>query len=281
MRANRPADLTDATLFFVGGPVKSGTTWLTLLLDAHPDVSCRGEGHFPTLLLPGLNAALDHYDKQVGAYNAGLFAEQGGYPTTTPALRAELYRFAIWSLLDQQREGRTVGAIGEKTPRNVEHLATLSALFPEARFVFVERDGRDCLASNWAQQLRTRPDLAQQRFGGDVVQFAQFFAPIWTRFVARGRLFALEHPERALIVRYEDLHADPVPTAARVLDFLGVDPVEAAHCVEATRFSRLTGRNRGQESDQSFFRKGVVGDGARTLPPAAIAAFEAVAGELL
>ena len=33
-------------LFFVLGAPKSGTTWLQYLLNAHPNISCRGEGLF-------------------------------------------------------------------------------------------------------------------------------------------------------------------------------------------------------------------------------------------
>src|SRR5689334_11095526 len=33
-------------LFFVLGVPKSGTTWLQHLLNAHPNISCRGEGKF-------------------------------------------------------------------------------------------------------------------------------------------------------------------------------------------------------------------------------------------
>jgi hypothetical protein len=40
------ADLAQRQLFFVGGAPRSGTTWVQHLLNGHPDVSCRGEGHF-------------------------------------------------------------------------------------------------------------------------------------------------------------------------------------------------------------------------------------------
>ncbi len=29
-------------LFFICGALKSGTTWLQLMLDAHPEIACRG-----------------------------------------------------------------------------------------------------------------------------------------------------------------------------------------------------------------------------------------------
>jgi hypothetical protein len=38
--------LAGCQLFFAGGAPRSGTTWLQLLLDSHPEVCCRGEGLF-------------------------------------------------------------------------------------------------------------------------------------------------------------------------------------------------------------------------------------------
>jgi hypothetical protein len=36
----------DRQFFFVIGMPKSGTTWLQLLLDAHPEIQCHGESQF-------------------------------------------------------------------------------------------------------------------------------------------------------------------------------------------------------------------------------------------
>ena len=45
-RESAIAELAKRQLFFVGGAPRSGTTWMQHMLDAHPDISCRGEGHF-------------------------------------------------------------------------------------------------------------------------------------------------------------------------------------------------------------------------------------------
>ena len=47
-------ELRSKQIFFIGGTAKSGTTWVQLLLDAHPEVSCNGEGHFLDNLKPAL-----------------------------------------------------------------------------------------------------------------------------------------------------------------------------------------------------------------------------------
>ena len=61
-------------LFFVAGLGKSGTTWLELILNAHPDVCCHGEGHFADRLLPDLNGAINRYNGYL-KHNNALFEE--------------------------------------------------------------------------------------------------------------------------------------------------------------------------------------------------------------
>ena len=48
-------EILEKRIFFVGGAMKSGTTWLQLSLDAHPHLSCGGEGHFTNQLAPRLD----------------------------------------------------------------------------------------------------------------------------------------------------------------------------------------------------------------------------------
>ena len=85
-------------------------------------------------------------------------------------------------------------------------------------------------------------------------------------------------------LRYEDLHGNPVPELARILDFLGLDNSDGIieQCVAACDFSKLAGgRERGQESLQSHFRKGIVGDWRNHFDHETWAVFDAEAGELL
>src|SRR5205085_9996190 len=74
------AGLRSKQIFFVGGTMKSGTTWLQLLLDAHPQVSCNGEGHFTDSLAPSLKQAFDYHWKFITEKNQSIFQGLNGYP---------------------------------------------------------------------------------------------------------------------------------------------------------------------------------------------------------
>src|SRR5215813_7312173 len=60
-------------IFFVGGTVRSGTTWLQLLLHAHPSVSCSGEGHFPDRLWPFLKQTMEQHNGIIKKHNELVF----------------------------------------------------------------------------------------------------------------------------------------------------------------------------------------------------------------
>jgi hypothetical protein len=70
-------------------------------------------------------------------------------------------------------------------------------------------------------------------------------------------------PENSLVVRYEELLADTTTTFREVVRLfdLSDDSATIDSIVEAHRFENLSGgRSRGDDEDDSFFRKGVSGD---------------------
>lgn len=74
----------------------------------------------------------------------------------------------------------------------------------------------------------------------------------------------LDHhdPERARIVRYEDMLEDPAGGLLEAMRFLGFPVTREACEATAARFSfaAQTGRNPGEEDTRSFRRKGVSGE---------------------
>ena len=257
-------DLRNRKIFFVGGTMKSGTTWLQLLLNAHPQVSCDGEGHFIDCLAPNIKQAIDHHWKFIADKNRSIFREINSpiYPGLTEEDNFYLIASCISLFLVRQSRSKEAMAIGERTPDNIDNLEMLNLLFPTAKFIQIVRDGRDCAVSGWFHNLRMTPEWTKKNFGS-LRKYALQCAEAWAEQLADAQQFADRHGRRFLRVRYEDMAADTEPVLANVFSLLNVDnsaPI-LARCRSEASFAKLSGgRSPGQENRRSFFRKGVTGD---------------------
>lgn len=258
------AGLLTKQIFFVGGVVKSGTSWVQHLLNLHPQVSCGGESHFGDSLFPRLKTALEEHNRHIldKAQNAFRY-EVGEQPIVYGSDELlHLFSTAILLLLRADARGKPVLAIGEKTPGNLDAIDMLGNLIPGSKFIQVVRDPRDAAISAWHHNWRMNPPEVN-KLAPTLAQFVKVFAERWAASVSLGLGFSAAHPDRYLDIRYGDLLAEPGPTLVRLCRFLGVDDSESVvrGCVEAASFERLSGgRARGQENLGSFFRKGVTGD---------------------
>ncbi|HXP73223.1 MAG TPA: sulfotransferase [Stellaceae bacterium] len=276
--------LLDKQVFFLGGAVKSGTTWLQALLDAHPHVSCTGENHFVDCLSPTLKKSLEEYNRILLDPRGNTAYQLGKQPTLFDT--AEYFYVlctAMLALMLKQAGGRSVLAVGDKTTVNVQAFAQLSKLLPGSKHVHIVRDPRDGAVSGWHHVSRLFPDETRQKFPA-MLDYVKHYADIWALEVGRGVAFGSQKPDRYLEIRYEDLVAQTAATLAAIFRFLGVDPGAdvVQHCIKAASFETLSGgRARGQENPGSFFRKGVVGDWKTRLDPVSAEYVVATCGPLM
>jgi hypothetical protein len=96
---------------------------------------------------------------------------------------------------------------GDKTPINVYSLDRLLAVFPDAQFIHMVRDGADVAASYVQSGLMTSLEDAAQR---------------WLSSVRAMEAFSDRHPDKCLDVRYEALVRAPAFEAKRVASFSGL-----------------------------------------------------------
>lgn len=249
-------------VFFVGGAAKSGTTWLQFLLNAHPEISCTGEGHFANKLLPGLAKTLKTHNAILQSKSHTIFDGRNEQPLLTNRHTLYLTTAAICLLLCPPDKVDVSRIVGDKTPDNVRHFPLLAAMFPQARFIHIVRDARDCAVSAWFHNTRISPEPFKKHFDS-FEAFSGAFAKAWVLNVSLGAKFAAQQPTRCLTIRYEDLSQDAVAVFARVCGFLGAstDPAVLQACCAAADFASLSGgRSRGQEDRASFFRQGLPGD---------------------
>ncbi|MBT8144873.1 MAG: sulfotransferase [Gammaproteobacteria bacterium] len=267
-------------LCFVGGQGKSGTTWLQLILDAHPSIACAGEGHPADRLgLPLAQAITAHREFIAG--NNRAFPELEPYAALSSAHEQALLRDAIVALLEQQHADLSQATIiADRTPDNIAHIHFLNALFPTATFIHVVRDPRDVAVSLWFHGLRTNPQWIRQRYGS-VDALALEVVSGWIAAISSVRDAARVCDERYHEVRYEALHQDFDTTATALFEWLGVaaDPTTVTAVREASRFERHShGRERGEENRESHFRKGITGDWRNHLQPDTLDQLAAMTG---
>jgi hypothetical protein len=248
----------------------SGTTMLLDCLGRHPQLYA-----FPreTRLIPYLMARESSYgdleadDNFLRLWNdvrqLAVFREANGHvPVPLPAdWRQHPRRLA--AVLDAVF--RHFAAVHgkqrwcEKTPQHVQHLVSLAAQFPAARFVHVIRDGRDCAAS-FNRRWQRQPELTVYR---------------WKKVVNMGREQGRRlGARRYLEVRYEDLTAAPEASLRRICDFLGL-PFHAAVLDSAQPYLQTghAGAQRGLQRNSGKWRT--------YFTPPTLDALERIAGRTL
>jgi hypothetical protein len=218
--------LAKKQIFFVGRTMKSGTTWLQLLLNAHPQVSRNGEAHFVASLAPSLKQGLDLHWEYIECKNRMVFHELEGYQPLAEEDFSYILSASIALFLMRQSKGKEAAAIGERSANNTKHLDRLNALFARAKFIQIVRDGRDCAVSAWFHNLRVTPQWTKQKHGS-LDAYATSYAEGWSKDLAKAQEFADRHRDRFYRVRYEDLASETERVLAGVFRFLGVACDEA------------------------------------------------------
>lgn len=282
--AQSPPAAPPRGLFFIMGFLKSGTTWLQLLLDAHPEIACKGEAHFWDTFFEDLLKSVDHFNRRKQWLAETTFQDLEPFPGIDREDVAAVMRLIVSRVLQRAAGGKDARLYGEKTPNTIHYIEPAAAIFPGAKFVHLVRDGRDAAVSCWFHYQRVKPEQVAERWGGDFAAFLETSAQQWAQETAKGHAAAARWPERVIELRYEDLLAAPEATLARLLEGLGVaaDEGAVADCLAAADFAKLSGgRQTGEEDRGAFFRKGVAGDWREHFDDAMAARFSELAGDQL
>ena len=226
--------------FFVYGHARSGTTLLMRLIDAHPDVHCSRQAHFFTRP-PYLHALVS--DPDVAAWlNRSSFRWNRGRDLAPVILRA-----AADFILEREAARTGASIVGDKSPNSIndgEAIDLTHRIYPDAKIVYIVRDGRDVVLSHRVQAFIDAPQHLSRRdlqiraeFQRDSESFRspdrslftdksiRDYARGWTRSVEttteRGQAL---YGDQFHALRFEDLVADPAGETAKTWSFLGADP---------------------------------------------------------
>jgi hypothetical protein len=210
---------------FIVGAMGSGTTLLRLMLDSHPAIAVPPETGF----MRSYNAQRFAPFKHSGRHWAGRLG------WSEEELDAELRAFYD-RLFTRYAEQHGKRRWGEKTPLHTWHVENIARLFPDAVFVGMVRHPLGSVGSNLS------------RFTAGMRQHARH----WERYSHEVVAQALRHPERFVLLRYEDLVLRPREAMGELLDWLGEpwsDAVLSHHEVQAGRGGVLTVEGRSRADD--------------------------------
>jgi hypothetical protein len=261
---------------FVSGHPRSGTNWVSSLLNLHPDCFCDGEFHF--LILRWAMDGFTSLPWYLGALEPQKSVAEESFQ--------QLIRNCLIERANVRRGGKAPAVLGDHTPR----LFRIMISPPEARYIVIQRDGRDVLVSYTYHLLNTKaPDVIPEHIRGfyqkqvaslDGSAEAQKAAGVallnhepWVRYYANFWSDHILHDHRiwqsvasqgfggyVKFVKYETLRADVEGGRREIYEHLGLDPAKAAAVSAETNTAPGFG---GREDVTSFYRKGEAGDWRR------------------
>jgi hypothetical protein len=293
-RIRRDGDALDETrppAPFVVGLTRSGTTLLRMMLDAHPLLAVPPETHFVPELIKAARAEAGA-DGMLEAMTSNRTWEDFGIGTEELRARLDVLApgdaaGAVRAFFEAYAEKQGKPRWGDKTPAYMLSVQRIGRTLPESRFIHLIRDGRDVALSQTARALNEQPAPAEQ-------------AARWVKRIRKSReqAAALKGP-RYVEARYEDLVRDPETTLRRICEFVDLPWEEAMlsyHERAAERLAEMAGtlRAEGSHAEQEAGYR-IANHAPTTKPPDPakldkwrremspddVAAYDAVAGELL
>jgi len=213
---------------FIVGAARSGTTLLQYMLRSHPEISLpTAESHFFIPFykrreeydnlsnIDGIRKLLtDIYQSRSLFFNEDLH----GIEFNADALASQMHREGrasipeiISGIFEANARAEGKSRWGDKTPYYILHLDTLLEMFPDAQFVHLIRDGRDCALS----MLERKKDLK--------IFNIYHAAYTWNKYVESGQEFGLKHPDNYFELMYEEILNHPNETIQALCAFLKIE----------------------------------------------------------
>lgn len=265
--------------FFCSGFNKSGTTFLQMLLDAHPTINCASEQclnmflDFSKQLTEQYRDKLTFFDDTTSRQGI-RFDEKDFRLSTLQFLTGKMFQYGI---------DDTITHTGLHDNSISNNIGLWGQLFPESRFVIIVRDPRQVALSLWRhiQRMQKLPDYTH--LDTSLEYAVRNVLSGWPNHVSSVLAFQTEQPHRTHIIQYESLTGQNRQEVLQsTLEFLNAAHSEEIieSMFERTSFDALKKKEQSDRPiDQGFFHSGTTSSWKDTLTVDQQKAFAEHAGE--
>ncbi len=218
----------DGLVFILGVP-RSGTTWTWGLLISHPEVE-------PLLIedFPGIKSA---------SGIESMKTDQGFVTSETTIFFSNLSDEEILEGITQKRTDNPEKIIVEKTPSNALQLERITKLFPNARYIVLERDPRAVISSMLNTKFQSGRRIAENL--QDAIEVYKDFYAHYSPYLINKNFLAIQ---------YEYLSSQTRKCLADIFRFIGVKDSSF------DTMERIIETNAGRVliSQPNIFRRGLI-----------------------
>jgi hypothetical protein len=199
---------------FITGFPRSGTTLVAAILDRHSSVTVTPETHFFETLQAVQDLISARYDmcfvyrllhaprmRDLSLNVADIYTLLSSPPITPQHI--------FQAVLTAYQRPRCKTRVGEKTPSHIMQADTLLNWYPQAKMIYVVRDGRDAISSLLKTPWR----------GHDILRL---HAVSWRHSIQMARRMQHRFPDRFLCVQYEDIVSHTENEVRRIDQFCGI-----------------------------------------------------------
>jgi len=243
--------IDDKEFIFIIGSLKSGTTWLQILLTAHPNV-------IGTVELSLFNNYISPLIKAWTLESANIINQK--WVKGLPFIMKEkdfydlLNDFICKAYENVLALSPEATHIIDKDPAYSFVLKEIELFFPNAKFIHIIRDGRDVSSSLMH---------VNKHIGYGAVSITE--AALKWKSSIEAAYKGKKNKDRYLEIRYEELLENSKKTLTKVYEFCGlkVNPSEVEEIVEEHNFTKMKAKRQHMDkrakTHPAFYRKGISG----------------------
>ena len=281
-RRGRPADegIAPERLVWIFGSARTGSTWLGAMM---ADLEGHAWWHEPMV---GYLFGHLYYERARARRRDENFILGGNKDLWLGPVR----RFVLDSAGARFPERVDGGYLVIKEPHGTLGAPLLSEALPESRIIVLVRDPRDVISSkmdaaregSWAEEAQKSRGQEKKNTSADRKPdaFVKSQARRYVQLIELAQKAYDAHRGPKVLVRYEDLRAEPLETIRHIYERLDIpaEDQDLARVVEKHAWENIPERKKGSGK---FYRKGSPGGWAEDLTPEQVQTVENITAPLL